>query len=427
MKKPTLLNGLILLVFILTTHVANSQVFQEKNYSYKNAHQKQSQIVKQRLDSLIIQEMNEESIIINFIKEMFSYNSQGILLEQIDSYWDVDDEEWLVMEKVEYIFNENDLLLQIYIYEWEEGSKDWIIYGKCEYSYDNHDNIVMELGTSWNQETSEFENDYLNEFTYDENFNQVEGVFSVWEENTKNWLPLHKRENEYINETYLLRATDLEWDNVNEQWDNSEKYEYTYEDWNTSEIFHFMWDGSHWVSNLKSEYLYDSYENINQILSYDWEEEIREWNPKWKEDLNHDNSYSFSDLILPYPFWDVSKFFTHQLLSWGTYEWTDEKVDWDYLMQTNYHYTEINVNSIVEVESDFCRVYPNPIVSYLFVESCEKSNQFVFELFNCYGLQIISMGFSNELVINLKKLNCGYYFYQIKSVNGIKQSGKLIS
>ncbi|MCU7613470.1 ice-binding family protein [Chryseobacterium sp. GMJ5] len=84
------------------------------------------------------------------------------------------------------------------------------------------------------------------------------------------------------------------------------------------------------------------------------------------------------------------------------------------------------VNSVNAVKNTV-QFYPNPFSSVLHVALDEKTVGSELVIFNASGTQVLKTNLSDKINTMQMNLPAGIYFYQLKSKNGQKQGGKLIS
>jgi hypothetical protein len=358
---------------------------------------------------------------------------------EISQFWDETLSQWVNGWKPEYIYDTNGNLTQQNGYGWYESQ--WVHYSKIEYTYDTNRNLTQYIEYSWNG--SEFVNDLKTEYTYDTNGTLTQEIYYSW--NVSQWSSDSKTE--YI--TYdtngnLTQYIEYYWDIS--QWVINLKTEYTYDtNGNITQYIEYYWDISQWVINLKTDYTYDTNGNLTQYIEYYWDgvqwysysktdytydtngnltQYIDvywngvQWGNDWKTEFTYNNSYSFSDLILPffYSNTEVKMFFNHMLTNGKGYIWDETLSDWKINDNFDFFYSEKDILSISEIIEEQLKIYPNPVSNILTIKS-EIILIDKVEIYSVLGKKIkeINLDFNN---INTEDLSKGLYLIWIYSEKG---------
>jgi len=182
------------------------------------------------------------------------------------------------------------------------------------------------------------------------------------------------------------------WDVTNSQWMPHHKEEYTYNaNGNLAQLLRSGWNETtnQWIIDFKYEYTYDTSGNMAQFLYYAWDETTSQWVADWKYDYTYDNSYSFSDLILPYPYYFNIILFNHMLTGIVYYDWDETSSDWVISSRDTLYYSEQNVNSVSEINGAELKVYPNPFTTSTTIEYELKHPEAIrITFYNQFGKQV---------------------------------------
>lgn len=396
-----------------------------------------SQIIsKQQLDSIINLQWNiNDAQWINLNKTSYTYNDSANLLEEINFLWN---NNWQYSTKITYEYDNDTNLINKITYLWNNSS--WIGSSKIHYTYTQlNEPLVVEtykwVNNAWKDSLKE-------EYIYNNNL-LAERIFYVYQNNT--WVNSAKIEYSYDNYENLILEIFYYWDNAN--WINSTKTEYTYDTFNNliSSIYYeylFSWapktkreytyDSSNnlittiyynWIStweNLwKTEYSYNNYGDMEQDITYSWDNQSNSWVQGRKVVRTYDNNYTFDDMILPISInYDL---FSHKLLNEMSYQWNNNL--WINNTNIQYYYSDFNNQGISELNTTNFNLYPNPSHDFIYIDLINiYSDDIIFRLFDVLGNAIIETKLNKNNKIDIADLNNGIYIYQIiynkKIING---------
>ena len=152
-----------------------------------------------------------------------------------------------------------------------------------------------------------------------------------------------------------------------------------------------------------------------------------QWFAISKYEFTYNNSYSFSDLILPFIFIQDggSKYYNHMLIDVEFYSWDGISNSWVIMSKDTHSYSEQNVNFICEIDVAEYNIYPNPCSNYVSFNTSEHHGKIILELFDIQGRKVISKEIRDSDKLNMEGLNRGIYFYNL-IINGKRMNGKLI-
>ncbi len=128
-----------------------------------------------------------------------------------------------------------------------------------------------------------------------------------WDVTGNEWKNSFKYEFEYNdngNETLMIS---YEMDTTSNQWSNSWKDEFTYNDnGNLTLDIYYEWDSfeNEWVNSEKDEYTYDSTGKLILKLYYNWDQDAGEWNNSDKDEYTYDST-GYLTLLTSY-YWDFN-------------------------------------------------------------------------------------------------------------------------
>lgn len=439
--------------------VWQNHLFQKNKRLSQNSSFKSSQAIKQRLDSIIFRNWDETtSQWIAYAKDEFTYdtstnNTQSIyyswdetigrwdatskdeytydadrhMIQYISCHWDETISEWMTNFKYEYAYNANGNKTQIYEYQWNETTSQWVAAYKNKYTYDTNGNLAQEHGYFWDETNSQWVVSYKHEYSYDANGNMTQEFEYYWDETSSQWVASYKYEFAYDANSNMIQFTGYYWDENANQWVADYKSEYTYDaNGNMMQYIEYIWNenASLWNNNYKVEYFCDSLGNRTQTFNYIWDETTSQWAAAYKYETTYNNSYSISDLILPYPFHDNINC-NHMLTGNESYKWDTLSGDWKPQMEVLFYYSEQEVSYISDFDVTEFKIYPNPFSTYVSFNFTGYYDKIILELFDIQGRKVISKEIRNHENVSLEALNTGVYFYTL-IINGKKLNGKLI-
>lgn len=341
----------------------------------------------------------------------YAYDTNGNLLQEIESYWW--ESQWQDSSKIEYTYDTNGNLTQVIEYHW--SSSQWKFDFKYEYTYNANGDIIQLLEYYWNG--SQWINDINTEYTYDSKGNLIQVIEVRWSQWTNQWSNSDKNEYTYDINGNITEYIDYNWSSVASQWINNFKTVYIYDKLSKlRQIIDLDWNGSQWINYGNTEYIYDAYLNIVQGINYNWNGS--QWVNDRKYNFTYNNSYAFSDLLLPEIYGNtlINIFFNHMLTNGKSYIWDTTLNDWTVTDNSDFSYSEHEILSVPESNVGQIKIYPNPVSNVLTIKS-EIDIIDKVEIYSVFGKKIktINSYFEN---INTEDLSNGIYLLRINSEKG---------
>ena len=347
----------------------------------------------------------------NSWKSIYTYDVNGNLTLFIGLDWDVDI--WHEYERYQYSYDGNGTLTQSIYYGQSEDIK-------TEYNYDINGNLIQETDFFWTGNI--WRNNWKTEYVYDNVGNLIESFIYGWD--LSQWFLDLKTEYSYGINGNLIQYIIYWWDG--NQWIESSKKEYTYDaNYKLTQINEYGYNmvENQWYAYSRTDYMYDYNDDLAQYIYYGWNGS--QWYNNWKVEFIHNNSYSNSDLILPYFYNNISSFYSgvevnslynHMITRAILYSWDYDFNDWIIGYNNDYSYSEQEILSDSEVSEDQLKIYPNPALNNLTIKSDGVPINKV-EIFSILGKKIkeIYFDFDNIPTRNLSK---GIYLIKISSEKG---------
>jgi len=390
--------------------VLQGHLFQKIRSFSQNANLKSSQTIKQRLDSLVFEIWDEEIPLhwFPYYKEEYTYDSNGNMTQYLFNNWDDNNNQWEFNEKYECTYDTIGNMTQ-FRYYWGITNQ-WIGTSKKEYSYDVNGNIMQYLDYYWDESNSQWVFSSKDEYTYNANANIIQSIEYNWDEAINQWVTYTKDEYVYDANGKLTQSFKKYWDEINNEWFTFNKDDYTYDDnENMTQKLAYYWDvtANQWVESYKDEYIFDAYENVIQYLYSNWDKTASQWVADFKNESTYNNSYSFSDLILPYFYSDLTlpltftrgdanMFFNHMLTGLILYVWHETSSDWLTDGRITSYYSEQYINSVSEINGVELNAYPNPFSSYVSFNISGYNDKIMLNLFDIQGRKVLSKEIRNN-------------------------------
>lgn len=400
----------------------NMWVFEEKyEYAYDSNGNNTLQI------SYLWDEINIEWVF--EVKHELGYDVHGNLTQWFMLLWDEIEGQWINFQIHDYEYNSDGIWTYSISFLWNETSSQWINYYYYEREFGDNGEQIQDIRYKWDETTSQWINANKWDYSNDENGYMIQWIYYDWDETTSQWVYYSKLEFDYDTEGNNIQDIFSYWDEIEVQWIYYSKHEYDYDaDRNNIQDIYSNWDeiNSHWGYVYKYEYEYS--DNGNQTLSieFNWDDGMNEWVNYSKLENTFDDTYSFSDLILPW-LWAANDtvLFNHMLTNIMYFDWDDVTSDWEISLRDTFYYSEQEITSIEEIVTEEIKVYPNPFSEYVTFSIPNNHAQITFELFDMQGRKVMSEEIRSDEKVNMEALNQGVYFYNL-IINGEKVNGKLI-
>jgi len=168
--------------------------------------------------------------------------------------------------------------------------------------------------------TNEWLNSSKYEYTYDERGNLI---YYYWYWYAEQWEGYYKSEYAYDERNNRILETDYYWNSETEQWERDFKYEYTYDErGNLILVAAYQWnsDTEQWKVSDKYEYTYDERGNLILGAAYQWNSDTEQWKVSDKYECAYDER---GNLILG-----------------AAYQWNSDTEQWERDYKYEYAYDE---------------------------------------------------------------------------------------
>jgi hypothetical protein len=297
----------------------------------------------------------------------YTYNNSGNPTEGIERFWDETESSWVIDGKVNMTYDANqNVTLEIYS-SWNEDDGIWIEVDKYEYTYDNG-NIVLLLNQEWNFDTenANWTNLEKYNYTYNASAPQIIELASTWDAIDSEWDPLETIDFHFDNNgNPTIELSDY----VVNSWPYS-RYTYSYDtsiSYDTIDgppIISFDPDYKSEIINKPLNYLYEEYDNINEV--------------------------------------------------------------WMNVEKETYVYSDDNTTDISDFNKNLLVVYPNPASNFVnFKISGTDINKVVLSVSNLQGQLVLNQPILTQESIDVSQIPDGLYVYKLE-LNQKTVCGKII-
>ncbi len=384
--------------------------------------------LKQRLDSLISWDMDmSTSQWADQDKEAYTYDSNGNNTMLISSSRDDSISAWENGSKDELSYDANGNLIMGISFSWVDSLSQWKKEYKSGIQYDNNSVRLLDLLFSWNQSNSQWDSLYKTAYMYNTAGRLNEKISSYFNSTSNQWLLSSKDEFAYDNNGNAVQMVSSYWDAGTSQWQDNSKYEYTF-DSNGNRIMskYSYWSSNQWMVSDKDDYTYDSNGNMIEDLYSSWNTTTSQWEAGGKDVYSYNNTYAYSDLLLPY--WTIGEedMFNHQLTGYQSFEWVDSVSAFVQEEKGMLYYSGQNIVAVSESKYQLdIDVYPNPFTNTISFNIDGQYDEIILEVFDTRGQQLISKQILNHENIDTKNLSAGLYLYNLL-IDGKPFTGKLV-
>lgn len=331
------------------------------------------------------------------------------LVSQAESYWNKTKQDWSGIEEYNGVMmysgkttfeydNKGREIYEVYQENRENGWQKEVDIEKTWTETDKGTNLSQKTYFYTSDDDKELRQDFWEEYnklglaTYAIEKKLIDGV----------WLNLYEEVYEYDAVGNLLESKYWYFDGDQKFADVFEEYVYDNNN-NVIESRHALGQGTgaeDWLNTSRFTYGYEN--NIRtEKLAYMWDED--HWITNWGEGVKYDFSILNSDLILPGELEDKYKILEN-------YSYIGAGTDWEANTYV-YHYSKDGASNLNNVNDNTFSVYPNPVVDVLSLNSNEDAE------INVYSVQGAKLISTVGRQVNMSNLVPGFY---IVEVNGTR-------
>jgi hypothetical protein len=308
-----------------------------------------------------------------------SYDASGNVILQLYDLWDNVSMTWLPNQKVSSTYNVQNQLTQELTQIWDANLQQWLDNARLTNTY-GANGVTLTLSEYFDTNSSSWTPVSQTLFTYNASGLLASEEYQYYDSSIFTWIPSNM-----VNYSYNAAG-------------QTETISGAYYD-ATSQLF---------VPSDQTNFIYDSAGNNIQQVSVDPNDPF---NPFYRQNFVFDNTYAYSDLILPdYLVQEVPEYFTHKLLNLSVESW--DGVQWIQESNADLFYSQQSVNEVSEgvVRHDVI-LYPNPVVSQLTIKTNGVNQPAI--LVDAQGRCIKRQNISGTEQVDVSNLSNGVYHWII--------------
>lgn len=253
-------------------------------------------------DSVYGYMFNPQSDSVLHNKTVYNYDENGNLISELYFIWDITDNQWIVSQSDTTKYNSEGDVVLFRRYNWNTTSKELFIAWGYENTFDSKGNLSIHVDNQFDINNKQWFPERKVENTYNQNGEAYLSVIYKWE--TDKWTKLEKYEtffdiNNFVSSSYIYL-----WNSVNNDWLNSEKREFFYEDGINNLDISYLWDqnSSQWVNSRKYERLFDSDGRPTVFSYYNWDTINENWVGDWRIENDY---YEKNKVLYVYYTWNT--------------------------------------------------------------------------------------------------------------------------
>lgn len=349
--------------------------------------------------------INIEGVWIENTRTNYTYNNNGKLSLETNSYYDTDSSTWFLTSRTEYFYNANNLLTQSNTYSIDfDGTS--VLESQSVYTYNQNNSLSFTQYESYYNETLSYGT--RSNFTYDNNNLLIEEVMESYSTYSGSVWKLSNKQEYFYNANNRLESV---------------KYYMYNNDWNLHNIDSIFYD------NYFNQVHIKSYRNINEEwLCHQRIQKILDYNYTQDQLLNPKSSPMYTDER----YFDNS---THMLRNMVLASNSSPANESTWRIDTNrYHYSLKNIGVALTDNFDYDGydfvVYPNPSNedSYIILNGVESQIQIsVYDIHSKLILRLIEKPINGRVVAKIDVSNLSKGVYMINFKDGkYSQTKKLI-
>ena len=425
-------------------NVGGASFFHQKNRKHRVANSAQWRTVQntmQRLDSVhsFVNDPVNGMATLSY-KEGYWYDQSNRCVGYFSLEWNTVSQTMDSSYKEMYAFDANDRIVEITTY-MSDGTT---LYQdtKISNTYDALGNLTQTLEEAWDFTSNGWMNNVLTSSTYDTNGGLTQEVHSLWDVGLQQWIYNFRITNTYSNGSITFSLNEF-FDVAQNAWVGNTQTTYLYDgsglllseesqyfdaavtlSWIPGTLIEYSYNANGqkdvvtssyydvamgtYTPNSLTNYVYDAEGNMVQEINLDT---MDPFNPYYRQNFTFDNTYTFSDLILPnFLVEEVPDYFTHKLdqLSidmWDGTEWLNEN-------SAMLYYSAQSVVGVNEMEEKTpVLLYPNPVRNQMMIQF-KGSNQIAL-LYNASGKCLSKQTILGNTVVEIGHLPAGMYAWVI--------------
>ena len=283
-------------------------------------------------------------------KTEWDYDAAGRKIEELVFSWNETEDSWSFARKSEYSFNTSDRVSFETVSLFSDSIDSWILNSQIHFDYDLQGNRISKTCSDYDPGTVKWTRDYRFDYTFDQEGRETGNIQYNWDDSLEEWIPLWNKRMGYGPAVYIAS---FHWSADLTDWIGDWKRETLYNglgDYYLDAYYEWYNTAADWSrkSGIKWDRVYDEYDQEVEAVGYNWDPGVLDWEPGGKFEWIFNKDQDLTRSI--------------------DYAWDQEQQAWVLYSKTFYKYRKGFVTSLLEMEHDEIRVYPNPIKSFLVVE-----------------------------------------------------------
>jgi len=375
-----------------------------------------------------------------YYKQIYTYNSSNQLTAVVAQTYDNTANTFVNSQRETYSYAQNTDQMPdaILIEQWDTGNNAWTLFQSGAIIYNSNGQFVLLTVQQRNTTTNTWENFMRTSRTYDSNMRLTLELQEAWD--GSNWVNTSQK-------TYVYTPTGgnldvvyeySHWDTANNTWNLNGKSISLYDSsMNIMQTEYFYTNAGNLVGSLKRVYTYNN--NFVTEEYYGWDAANNTWaaDSLSKSEYTYDNTYQFSDLILPNGIYNYSisnslfsagqltyyNFYHHKLLLRKYFIRSTATDPWVENQKEEYKYTDTTAG-ISEENTLEAQVYPVPFDHYIQFK-VEGDAGFQLQLMDMNGRVLYTGKHYNNERVEVSGLSKGVYMYKITTTKG-QAAGQII-
>jgi hypothetical protein len=368
--------------------------------------------------------------LVPYDRRTFQYNAAGELTLEIFEYADFSTGVYEYESKSEYTWDNGLLKSHIYHY-YDRFNSTWMINDSVTYHYLPNGSVSHTTSSFWDDWSNQWVTGPKVEYTYNSGGDVTVILFSFYDDWSQQYIPDSRELFQYHANGKISITTTEYYDPAFSQWIATYKVEMGYDQSgnNTTKVQSYYDSYTMvWFYSIKEAKTFDVSNNLT-ALEYSWFNDLTGlWEPMEKEEYDFNNTYSFNDLLIPVRSFDVDvkELFNHMITHLRMYEYDDALMSWQQSGRGELYWS-LQVIGIAENDPrDVVKVYPNPAVSFLMVESGDLHEQLVLGLYDLQGRQVMEQAVVPGQGIDISGMPTGLYIYRVHSSSRYISQGKIV-
>ncbi len=386
--------------------------------------------VIQKLDSTVSQLKNGE-IWQNDWKDEFMYNTEMKNSAVVEKEWNVETQSWSTDSRTEMEYNSAGNVNSMMMYYKEDENSELLPHEKLIAIYDTQgrlDTVTVyssDTGSTWKldgQQVYHFNSSgqliQMDFWSFEDN-----GDGMVFSNNMKMvYTYTSSGQIETSSTYYMMEGDELLYSKTVYAYNNEDKLISTEESSISFATFELE-------KSWRTSYEYNATGDVSAEIDASWDEGAQTWIDSDKYEYSYNNTNA-SEVVFPSfnllfygIFQDPTSSFTKLVTGENSYEMQDG--NWVNSDKTLFYYSEGNSTKVIDFKDLNVSVFPNPATESVKI-SWKGNEQLLLEIYQITGSKVLQQNIFSGKEVSISQLQSGIYIYKLINGNDILHSGKLI-